>query len=436
MSRYSNLAVIGCGSVGLAVAAAFASRGFDVQGVDTDVDRVAQLNLGNMSFVDPDLADAVVSATVEGRLSFCRTFSRPGDASCAFIVTVPTPVDDAKKLDRTFLNLAVDAIGCCARDGDLLVVRSTVPVGTTRRLAQSLRDRGVALRVACCPDRSLAGRSFLDQFLVPNVIGAMDPESGDAASSLFANLGAVHYADSPEAAEILKLLCNVQRDVAFALVNQFALICDHLNLDFHEIRRVASDQYPRFSIPRPGPVGGPCLSKDAYLLAESVDWQDGLTSLPMAARCINETLLDHVITAILDHAKCKSTNSFVVAVLGLAFKGEPAVLDRRDSFGTKLLAGLRERMPQIVLRDFDPVESENTDAILYGDLIAAADVVVLANDHPLLQRFDFKSAAAAMRGGGLIYDVTGVAREGSTGLPNGVKYSAFGGGRHLQARTV
>src|SRR5258705_114819 len=110
----------------------------------------------------------------------------------------------------------------CGAIGLPLAVRATVPVGTTGRLAESLATRGRSLLVAACPDRSVAGRSFVEQFSVPHIVGAMDPAAAGAIEFLFQQLGPTVAVSTPEAAEAVKLFANVQRDVTFALANQFA----------------------------------------------------------------------------------------------------------------------------------------------------------------------------------------------------------------------
>jgi nucleotide sugar dehydrogenase len=279
---------------------------------------------------------------------------------------------------------------------------------------------------ACCPDRSLSGRSFLDQFAHPNVVGGLDPASTSRAAALFAPLGPVLEVSTPEAAEAVKLFANVQRDTAFALANQMALICEELGLDFFEIATAGSEGYPRFAAVRPGPVGGPCLSKDAFLMAASVAAPERLATLPLAARAINQSLLDHVAGVLADFAAARGHRDLVIAVLGLAFKGEPITMDRRGSFGVALSARLRADFPGAIVRAFDPASSAAGEAQNLAEALQDADVAILANDHPALTQLDLAEAAATLRPGGLMYDVCGAMRAGARRLPNGVVYRAFG----------
>jgi UDP-N-acetyl-D-mannosaminuronic acid dehydrogenase len=305
-------------------------------------------------------------------------------------------------------------------------VRTTIPIGTTRKLADTIRDRGGRLLVAACPDRSVAGRSFQEQSSVPTIVGGVDAKSTRAAAELFMQLGPVVGVASPETAEAIKLFCNTQRDITFAIANQFALICENLGLDFDEIRRAGTHMYPRFSLARPGPVGGDCLSKDSFLLGHSAGDTPDPLPLVFAARRLNLSLIDFVATAVCAHV-CKTAPSRpVIAVLGLAFKGEPTTTDQRQSFGIAFAEAISMRLPNADVRTWDPSPAAGDDNEVPENTVGAADVVVLANDHPALSRIDLRRTAALLRQGGLIYDVCGRDLNGSGPLPNDVAFHSFG----------
>ena len=191
-------------------------------------------------------------------------------------------------------------------------------------------------------------------------------------------------------AEAAKLFANVQRDVTFALANQLALAAEALNLDLAEIARAASEGYPRFSLARPGPVGGPCLTKDTALLAHAL--AEGRLSIPVAARTLNQSLLGHVAQVVARHVGAAARP--VIAVLGLAFKGDPPTADRRGSFGVALAQRLQRDLAQAELRLFEPTDGHALDRI-----VAGADVVVIANYHPQIKALDPSKLARSLRGG-------------------------------------
>ena len=425
MNRYKHATVIGCGTTGLPCAVALAMVGVTVTGVDTDVEYVTQLSKGHIDRLDDGLSQGLAKAISGAMITFSSAIVATS-APTAFIIAVPTPIDSEEKPIMTYLQAAVDQVLACAQDEDLVVLRATCPIGTTRQVANRFRDQGRKLLVAACPDRTVAGRSFREQRSVPAIVGGIDASSTRAATGLFQQLGLVVEVGSPETAEAIKLFCNVQRDITFAVANQFALICEHLGLDFEEVWRSGSYRYPRFSLTRPGPVGGPCLSKDGFLLRHSVADSPRMLSLALTARHLNQSVVDFVADAVCSHAQKTGSHRPVMAVLGLAFKGEPPTSDQRQSFGIAIIAKIRTCLPDADIRTWDPsVPSADMDEE-QDRAVGAAHVVILANDHPTLSRLDLDRTARLMAQGGLIYDACGRNLNCPEQLPNSVEFHSFG----------
>ena len=429
--RIDSVVVIGCGTVGVPLAVAFASRGLDVLGVDIDAARVAALSAGAIDDPESGLADALREAIAHGRLRFARTCTK-GTKRRAFILAVPTPVDDRGAAVMASLQAACETAIACAKDDDLLAIRSTVPVGTTRRIARDIATAARTMAVASCPERAISGRSFGEQFSVPHVVGGMDAAATRAARDLFLRLGEVVEVSAPEIAEAVKLFCNVQRDVTFALANHFALTSEALGLDIAEIERAATAGYPRFHLSRPGPVGGPCLPKDALLLEYSVSRDIVRPAFTLTARAVNASLLDHVVAAIADHLRQAGRTDPVIAVLGIAFKGDPPTSDRRGSFGVALAEQLAAAWRRSAIKTWDPVTDRDigVESVVHG-----ADVAIFANDHPAIKTLDIDALARAMRPGGMIYDVCGGLDRARVEPPNGVQLYIFGRGHPLGGTT-
>lgn len=426
--QIDSVVVIGCGAVGLPLCVAFATRNLNVLGVDIDAERISALNSGRLEVAETSLADALRQSVVQGRLRFMPFCARASHRR-AFILAVPTPVDDHGVPVLASLQAATEVALECAQDHDLLVIRSTVPVGMTRRIAEDIAGRNPTIMVACCPDRSISGQSFPEQFSVPHVIGGLEPTATRTASKLFQILGTTIEVSTPEAAEAVKLFCNVQRDVTFALANHFALISDALGLDIAEIEKAATTGYPRFGLSRPGPVGGPCLTKDALLLDHSIIGRHVSSALTLTARQVNKSLLDHAASAIADHLRVSATANPIIAVLGLAFKGTPQMMDTRGSFGCGLAERLQVQWPQAIIRTWEP--GANADVPIESVLFSA-DVVILANEHPLIKGLDIAAASKAMRPGGMIYDACGGFDRVRQIPPNGVRLLIFGRGPALE----
>ena len=425
MHVFETVVVIGCGTIGLPSAVAFAERGATVTGVDVDIQRLARLACGDLDRLDDGLAGALQSALARGALRFSTSMDR-ADTPRAFIIAVQTPVDGAGHPDLAYLDAAMEAVLVCARRDDLIVLRNTVSIGTTRRIAAEIRQRGLTLRLAACPDRSLTGNSYREQFLIPTIIGGVDERSTEAAAALFRRIGEVVPVSSSDTAEAAKLFCNVQRDIQFATANQFALICEQRSIDFSGVTAAAAYHYPRFSIARPGPVGGGCLPKDGVLLAMTEDGPLDTMPLVAAARGLNLSLVDVVANVTIAHVQQRMTEHPTIAILGMAFKGTPPTADRRGSFGVALAEQLAARLTHAVIRTWDPVLSPDADGQRLDDALGAADCVILANDHPFLDQINWREMAARLKPGALIYDACGRDPIPCNALPNAVLFHSFG----------
>lgn len=411
----SQVVVIGCGSVGLPLAVALASRGARVLGVDTDHRRVGSLNRAKTGLLDPGLEPALRDALKAGAIAFAGSVTLSAEPR-AWVIATPTPIGADLSFDASALNAAFHTASTAASPGDLVTIRSTVPVGRTRILAESHGGRG--LLFAACPDRSLAGRAFEDQFVTPNVVGGLDSDATRAASDLFAPLGKIVTVSSPEAAEALKLFANAWRDACFGLANQLALFSAAAGIDFEEIRGAGRADFPRFDMPRAGPVGGPCLTKDVHLLAQSAREAQASVAIFLDARRVNESLVDHIVQSILRELGATAAAPRI-AILGMGFKGRPATRDRRGSIGAAIATRLGEVLAGADLRTWDPA-AENGGV---RAATAAAEVVVLANDHPALAEPALLDGCAQ---GALVYDLCGVL----TGRPrDDMRVRRFGSGR-------
>jgi nucleotide sugar dehydrogenase len=391
-----------------------------VLGVDNEAAVVARLSQGVAGLDEDDLAAALQSTLASRTVRFAATIPT-SDVRTAFVIAVPTPVDESQHLQSSAIEAAMKSVQAAAADGDLVVIRSTVPIGFTRRLASRAAALGRRLAFACCPDRSIVGHSFADQFEVPSLVAGLDDQAARDAAALFGLLGQVQVLSSLEAAEALKLFSNVQRDTLFALSNLMAQIAGAAGLDFNELREAGSLKYGRFALPRPGPVGGPCLTKDVFLLAEFADSVGVDISLLRAARKVNHDLVDILAERIRTEID-RIGKPAVVAVLGMAFKGAPPVRDERGSFGRELVSSLKRKCPEIDVRTWDPVIQPGGE--LHDAAVRNADIVVLANDHPALA--DLRPLAGARRGA-RVFDMCGLIKD-ATSIQNEAVLVPFGSG--------
>ena len=239
------------------------------------------------------------------------------------------------------------------------------------------------------------------------------------------------FVDNVETAEAVKLIGNVQRDVLFALSNEIAMICDRSGLDAHHVIESSRRGYPRHIVPPPGPVGGPCLTKDVFLYAEGLP-QGVAPRLALNARAINADVAAHVAAFIARHVAPVAAP--IVAVLGISFKGRPETAVVDGSWAAELRAQLGALLHHALFRGWDPVAKPDAIRALgfrcyetAAATMADAHVVVLANDHPAITALPLAALAATLTCPALIYDLWGSSRGGGWALPEGVVFRTFGG---------
>jgi UDP-N-acetyl-D-mannosaminuronic acid dehydrogenase len=424
-----NVVVVGLGTIGLAIAVALASRDCRVTGYDIDDNVIDRLRHDPSLNLPIALGSALKDAVDAGALAFDSAL-RPAGESRTYIVAVTTRLCGSA-FDAQPLTSAVEAVQRVAAAGDLIVLKSTVPIGTTRAIGRTLRASNADVGLVYCPDRSVTGKSFEEQFSLPHIVGGLDPQSSARATRLFARLGTVIDVGSPEAAEAAKLFANAQRDVTFGLANEFAMICEKLGLDMYEIASAGAIDYPRGGFNRPGPVGGPCLSRDTFLLAASVPGGDA-PKVSLAARTVNQRVIAQIADTVAAHLKTQEPAGLTVAILGIAFKGVPVTDDVRGSAGRELMRLLAERLPGLVFRAWDAAVGSDMLAklgfVACDDILSAAtgaSVVVVANDHAEFRRLAIHDLGAVMLKPALIYDLCGTIPRPAD-LPPGLSVRTFG----------
>ena len=387
---FRRVCVVGLGYVGLPTAAVLATRGVDVVGVDLDPDRVRSVNSGATPIAEPRLATLLGEAVAGGRLRAREAVV----AAEAFVIAVPTPFKADRVPDLSHLRDAVTSVAEALVSGNLVVLESTSPVGTTHTVCEWLaharpdlsfpHEAGEAsdIRVAYSPERVLPG-DILDE-LVNNdrIVGGVTPACAQAAVSLYRRfVRGTCSITTAKTAELVKLTENAYRDVNIAFANEISLVCDTLGLDPWELIELAN-RHPRVDVLRPGPgVGGHCVAVDPWFLVHSAP---GPTPLVRAARQVNDArplwVIDRVLAACdgLDHPK--------VACLGLAYKAD--VGDLRESPAVTIVRRLSERVPgrvAVVEPNIETLPEEldtgRIELVDLGDALSAADVVVVLTDH-------------------------------------------------------
>jgi UDP-N-acetyl-D-mannosaminuronic acid dehydrogenase len=390
MSEIKTVSVIGMGYIGLPTCAMFASRGLDVIGIDVNESVVEKVNRGEIHIVEPDLDGLIQKVVANGRL---RASTTP-EVADAFVIAVPTPITDDHKPDVSYVMAAAESIAGVLKPGDLIVLESTSPVGTTRRMADLLADlrpdlkfpqdyaEGSDVFIAYSPERVLPGKVLSELFNNDRSIGGLNRQSSERTVALYSSfLGGDLFITSAESAELVKLTENAFRDVNIAFANELAAVCQDLSLNVWEVIDLAN-RHPRVNILQPGPgVGGHCIAVDPYFI---IDASPDHTSLMSAAREINSARPHTVVGDI--EALIEPGRTQTVACLGLSFK--PNIDDVRESPAVEVVKLLAERPGIRVIAaephiDALPAELHGR-GIIFTDALSAidrADIVVLLVDH-------------------------------------------------------
>ncbi|UZE07935.1 UDP-N-acetyl-D-mannosamine dehydrogenase [Pseudomonas corrugata] len=395
---FDTICVVGLGYIGLPTAAVFASRKKKVVGLDVNQQTVDTVNRGEVHIIEPDLDMVVHAAVSEGYLR-ATTKAVPADA---FLIAVPTPFKQDHQPDLSYINAAVRTIAPVLKKGDLIILESTSPVGTTERMASWLAEMRTDLtfpnvhgevsdiRIAHCPERVLPGYVLRELVQNDRVIGGLTAECSTKAVELYKIfVQGECVVTNARTAEMCKLTENSFRDVNIAFANELSIICDKLGINVWELVKLAS-RHPRVNILQPGPgVGGHCIAVDPWFIVSS-NPKDA--RLIRTAREVNDSkpvwVKEKVKLAIaeflLENPDMKSQD-ITIACFGLAFK--PDIDDLRESpalhivreIGTMHSGSVMviepniESLPAIMSERFSLVEAQHA--------LIDAHILVMLVDH-------------------------------------------------------
>lgn len=410
------VAILGMGYIGLPTAVALATRGIEVIGVDINPAIVSSVSRGEVSFVEPDLAIALSGAVAMGRLK--ATMETP--EADAYVIAVPTPFNEDHSADLSYVKAAAEQIAPRLRQGNIVVLESTSPPGTTEKIAQwigelrpDLRmphdgESGADIFIAHCPERVLPGRIMIEMITNDRVVGGLTRRCAERAASIYRVFaqGEILQTDAASA-EMAKLVENAYRDVNIAFANEISLISESLHVDVWEVIRLAN-RHPRVNILSPGPgVGGHCIPVDPWFIVSAAP---ALSPLIRTAREVNDRRPHHVAEQVV--AKATRFRSPTIACLGLTFKAN--VDDVRESPAIEVVGLIAGALPDVEILISDPyVETVPKLLAGYSNLrvegayqaVEQADIVVLLVEHE-----PFKAIRNTRLGGKVVYDTRGAWR--------------------------
>jgi UDP-N-acetyl-D-mannosaminuronic acid dehydrogenase len=377
-----KVSVIGLGYIGLPAAALISGKGIPVHGVDINEKIVSTINSGKIHFIEPDL-EGLIHNAVTKKLLVADT--KPAEAD-VFVISVPTPILSDYNPDLNYVETAVRSVIPYLQKGNLLIIESTCPVGTTEQMAEMIfnqrPDLKEHLHIAYCPERVLPGNIIHELTSNDRVIGGLDEASTAAAADFYRQFvnGSMHLTNV-RTAEMCKLVENASRDVSIAFANELSMICEKANIDANELIQLAN-KHPRVNILKPGPgVGGHCIAIDPWFIVSGYREQSKLIE---QARKVNLNKTEWVIEKIISQAKALEATlnrKPIIAALGLTYKAD--VDDIRESPALEIVHALRRNHYEVVSVEPHAQNGlqQQIEAVSLEHAIEKADLVVFLVAH-------------------------------------------------------
>jgi UDP-N-acetyl-D-mannosaminuronic acid dehydrogenase len=377
-----KVCVIGLGYIGLPTAALLANRGYAVHGTDVVQETVDTINRGEIHIVEPELDTFVKSAVNSGQL---KADIIPAEADI-FIIAVPTPFHKGYVPNIDYVASATKSIAPYIKDGNIVILESTSPVGTTEKMADILGESGVDISkiyIAHCPERVLPGKIMKELVENDRIVGGLTSEAAERTVEFYKTFvsGEVLATDA-RTAEMAKLTENSFRDVNIAFANELSMLCEKFGIDTWELIRLAN-RHPRVNILQPGAgVGGHCIAVDPWFIVHAANEKNMDATLIRSAREVNTYKTEWVIEKIKNAAlkfEAKNGRKAKVACMGLAFK--PDIDDLRESPALYVARRLKADGIDILAVEPNIQDSEEFEIVDYTEAIESADIVAFLVAH-------------------------------------------------------
>lgn len=384
-----QVGIFGLGHIGLPTAAILANNNINVIGADINQKTVENINNGICSFKEPGLDELVKKSVMANKLKATSNLEEAAKISDIMIVIVPTPVDKNNEADLSYVISACKSIVKGIRKDNLIIIESTVPPETGINIVKPILEEsglkcGEDFLLAYSPERALPNNTIYEMTHNIRIVGGYNKKSAEYAASLYSYItqGDIIQVKNMTSAEMVKLMENTYRDVNIALANEFALLCEKINVDANEVI-TSANYHPRVNIHTPGPgVGGHCIPVDPYFLIELGNKVGVETPLLSSARQVNNNMPGHVLNLIKEYGVLDSDYS--IGILGIAYKGN--VDDIRETPSRNLIKLLKEYDVKIYAHDpfvsDEIIESFDVETAAFEDVLSC-DCIVLMTDHDL-----------------------------------------------------
>lgn len=397
-----SICVFGLGYVGLPSAVIFANNGYDVIGVDIDTYKVSIVNSGLSYIKEPGLNEFLRKVVFERKLRATTDADEALKQCNVILIDVPTPIKE-NIIDLRYVIDVTKTITKSLRKEMLVIIESTVPPGTTVGIIREMLEKYSGLKVekdfylAHVPERIAPGRAIEELLHSPRVVGGVGPCSTEKALEVYRRVNPNLLPTDATTAEFVKLIENTFRDLNIAFANLIALIAEKLGIDAYEAIRLANT-HPRVNVHWPGAgVGGPCLTKDPYMLASLLPDFWGVELIRISRR-INEFMPYHMVEIVERVTGLEGLEpiSSKVSVLGAAYKG--GVDDTRESPSRIIVSELAKRFREVVVHDpytresFGAKYSESVE-----EAVRDADMMIVVTDHPEFKQLDLNRIGELMK---------------------------------------
>jgi len=377
-----NVCVIGLGYIGLPTASLLANKGYQVHGVDVVQSTVDTINAGNIHIVEPELDTFVRSAVNSGHL---KADLKPVESDI-FIIAVPTPFHKGYVPNIDYVVSATKAIAPFVKEGNIVILESTSPVGTTDKVEDVLKEEGVdtsKLFIAHCPERVLPGQIMRELVENDRIVGGTTPEA-TAKTVEFYNtfVSGEVLSTTARTAEMAKLTENSFRDTNIAFANELSMLCDTFNIDVWELISL-TNRHPRVNVLQPGAgVGGHCIAVDPWFIVHAAKEANVEAKIIRSAREVNTYKTEWSIEKIKNAAlkfEVENGRKAKVACMGLAFK--PDIDDLREAPALYITQTLKAQGVDVLVVEPNIEDHKEFKILGYEDAINEADVVVYLVGH-------------------------------------------------------
>lgn len=423
-----KIAVIGLGYVGLTFAISLAKVGFQVLGVENNEKVYKPMIKGKAQFYEENIDKFLLQMQTKKRLQIQNNLENLENYKIIFI-TLGTPVDNKKNINLKNLFNLIHELKNKLSSKSIVVLRSTVKIGTTDKI-ENILNRDKKIFLAMCPERTAEGSALKEIHYLPQIIGCRNKDVKNKLRSIFKKITKRTISfDTYREAEILKLIDNSYRDTMFGFANELARIGEYYQIDILNVIKKIKIDYPRSNISLPGTVGGPCLTKDPHILIESVKDRVKLPIIS-SARHTNENLTTEVLKMIKKKTKKNVKN---ILICGIAFKGTPPTSDIRGSLATVIVKNINKLFnnPKIDILDkyvsnIDAKEVSKKSNFMhnFSEIKGKYEVILILNNSHYWRDIGYNKFSKKLFRNGIIYDFWSAFQKDK----NKNSYFRFGGG--------